>query len=397
MKYLVACNWDPSLLDKIDHPEVSCLFGGLPDALISSGRPSSQIRPVSESNVRKFIARVHEKKWTFDYNVNASCLANKEVTRGGFKAIMKYLEGIADLGVDAVTITNTNLIGIVKKNFPKLKINLSTYQKVTEVAQARRYEDLGVDLIMLSEHINRDFKVLRAIRKAVKCQLALIANVGCVYDCPNALTHANSTAHSGAKGETTLFADPFMLYCFGKRLSSPEEVVKIRWIRPEDVAYYEDVGIDVLKIIERNTPTEVLAERVKAYCQRSYDGNLLTLLGQMIDTKRTEARSKELHLRRLWTRPGLKSLLAAKMAKEFSGLFSHPLYELLYLDNKKLPNDFIQSFVARDCRASDCRTCGNCSAMANKAVRVLNEDVLTNVKTRVEQALENVRTGASLY
>jgi hypothetical protein len=109
MKYLVACNWDPALLDQIDYPEVASLFGGLPDALIASGRPSSQIRPVSVSNVRQLIARVHAKKWTFDYNVNSSCLANKEVTRGGFKAIIKYLEGIVDLGVDALTITNTNL------------------------------------------------------------------------------------------------------------------------------------------------------------------------------------------------------------------------------------------------------------------------------------------------
>jgi collagenase-like PrtC family protease len=397
MKYLVACNWDPDLLDQIDYPEVASLFGGLPDALIASGRPSSQIRPVSVSNVRQLIARVHAKKWTFDYNVNSSCLANKEVTRGGFKAIIKYLEGIVDLGVDALTITNTNLIGIVKKNFPTMKVNLSTYQKVADVAQARRFEDLGVDLIMLSEHANRDFKTLRAIRKAVKCQLALIANVGCVYDCPNALTHANSTAHSGAKGENTLFTDPFMLYCFNKRISSHEEVVKIRWIRPEDVAHYEDLGIDVLKIIDRNSTTQALAERVKAYCQRSYDGNLLGLLGQMVDFKRTKSRSKELHIRKLFTRPGLRSLRSAKMAKEFADLFSHSLGDLLYLDNKRLPADFVKSFAGRDCRANDCRTCGNCGDWASRAVRVLNEEVLANTRQRLDKALEDTRTGISLY
>jgi collagenase-like PrtC family protease len=397
MKYLVACNWDISLLDQIDHPEVSCLFGGLPDALIASGRPTQQIRPVSESQVKKYIARVHEKKWTFDYNVNSSCLGNLELTPKGFKAIMKFLEKISGWGVDAVTITNTNLIALVKKNFPKLKVNLSTYQKVTEVAQARRYEDLGVDLIMLSEHINRDFKALRAIRKAVKCELALIANVGCVYDCPNALTHANSVAHGGTKGQTRLYADPFMLYCFSKRLSSPEEVVKIRWIRPEDVGHYEDIGIDMLKILERYTKTEVLAERVKAYCQRSFDGNLLRMLGQNVDLKTTEGQGKQLHIRRLITRPGLKSLYGAKMAREFVSMFAHPLYDILCLDNKKLPDDFIQSFAARDCRATDCRTCGNCSRIASQAVSTLDEELLKNTKQRMAQALEKVRTGDSLY
>jgi collagenase-like PrtC family protease len=397
MKYLVACNWDPALLDQIDYPEVTSLFGGLPDAVISSGRPSSQVRPVSRDNVKKFIARVHEKKWTFEYNVNSSCLGNIEVTAKGFKNIMKYLESLADLGVDALTITNTNLIGMVKKHFPKMKVNLSTYQKVTEVTQARRFEDLGVDMIMLSEHLNRDFKALRAIRKAVKCQLALIANVGCVYDCPNALTHANSTAHSGTKGQNALFADPFMVFCFGKRLASPEEVIKIRWIRPEDVGHYEDVGIDVFKIIERYSTTETLVERVKAYCQRSYDGNLLSLLGQMIDMKRMKGRQKEMHIKRFLTRPTLRRLRDLKKGKDFADLFASPVYELLSIDNKSLPPDFIKSFEARDCRASDCRTCGNCKAMAAKAVRVLDEAKLAEKRAHLAQTLDEIRKGTALY
>jgi hypothetical protein len=249
----------------------------------------------------------------------------------------------------------------------------------------------------LSEHINRDFKALRAIRAAVKCQLALIANVGCIYDCPNSQTHANSIAHCGARGETKLFADSFMFFCFGKRLSSPEEVVKIRWIRPEDVGHYEDIGIDVLKIIDRYTNTETLSERVNAYCQRSYDGNLIMLLGQMADPKRSNIRAKEMYLRRMLTRPGLKSMRAAKIARGLSQVLSHSLYEILSLDNKSLPDNFIQTFEERDCRASDCRSCGYCNRVAGKAVRVLNEDVLAEVKRGVGQTLENIQTGANLY
>ena len=254
-----------------------------------------------------------------------------------------------------------------------------------------------MDLIMLSEHVNRDFRVLRAIRKAVKCQLALIANVGCVYDCPNALTHANSTAHAGAKGQNTLFADPFMTYCFAKRLESPEEVIKTRWIRPEDVGHYEDIGIDVLKIIDRNSTTEVLAERVKAYSQRSYEGNLLLLLGQMIDLKRTNGRLKEMVIKRLLTRPGLKTLRNLKKVRSYGDLFTHSLYDILFLDNKRLPADFSKSFEVRDCRSSDCRTCSHCRTMADKAVRVLNESLRVDTHRRLGQALDALRTGAGQF
>lgn len=397
MKYLVASNWDPTLLDKIDSPEVQCLFGGLPDTVISSGRPSARIRPTTENDARRFIAQVHAKHWEFDYNVNSPCLANLEVTERGFKKVMKHLEKLADWGVDALTITNTNLIGIVKKNFPKLKINLSTYQRVSNVAQARRFEDLGVDLIMISEHINRDFDTLRAIRKAVRCQLALIANVGCVYNCANLHTHPNSSAHAGTKGEIRLFTDPFMMDCFGRRLSSPEEVIRIRWIRPEDVGYYEDLGIDMLKIIDRNTRTEVLAQRVKAYCQRSYDGNLLQMLGQMVDVKQTEGQTRQLVLRGLLTRPGLKSLRRAQKMKQWADLFSRSLYDLVHLDNKSLTDDFLRSFADRDCRSKDCRVCGNCKRWADRAVRIPDAQALSETRERLSAAIENVRAGTSLF
>jgi hypothetical protein len=30
MEFMVACNWELDLLDKINYPEVKTLFGGLP-------------------------------------------------------------------------------------------------------------------------------------------------------------------------------------------------------------------------------------------------------------------------------------------------------------------------------------------------------------------------------
>ena len=396
MEYLVACNWDFELINKIDYPEVSSVFAGLPDTIISSGRPSQQIRCISEPDIRKTIKLVHEKKWSFDFNVNSSCLANRELTSAGFKAIMKYLEWLVDLGVDAVTVANTNLIAMVKKNFPMLRVNVSTFQKIAEVTQAQRFEDLGVDLIMLSEHVNRDFKVLRAIRKAVKCKLALIGNVGCVYDCPNAHTHANSLAHTGARGEQSVLPDACMLYCFSKRLEKPEELVKIRFIRPEDVSYYEELGIDVLKIIDRSSTTDVLAERVKAYSERSYDGNLLELLGQMMDSKRSISRAKEIVIKNMLKKPIPSSFRAGKNSRDFIGLFEHSLYDLVSLDNKRLPNGFIKGYEQRDCRATNCETCGNCKTLAAESVRILDEALLDATLAKTRQGLEDIRGGTLL-
>ncbi|HEX2956786.1 MAG TPA: U32 family peptidase [Chitinispirillaceae bacterium] len=397
MKYLVACNWDPELINRIDYPEVHTLFGGMPDSIISSGRANSQIKKVTKHDVKNYVKLVHQKNWEFDLNLNASCTGNKELTIKGFKRITKHLEWICEIGVDAVTISSPHLISIVKKNFPQLKVNVSTYQKIAEVAQAQRFEDLGVNMIMLSEHINRDFKTIAAIRKSVKCQLTLIANVGCVYNCPNAHSHANNIAHTGARGEESVLANPFLLYCFGKRLERIDEVMKIRWIRPEDVSVYEDIGINMLKIIERNNRTDILAERVKAYCERSFDGNLLALLGQMVDMKRCITRTPQLMVKKFIKKPGLAALKSMKKARDFSFLFEKSIDDHLYLDNKKLPDEFIQSFTNKDCRTTDCKSCGACMHFASKAVTIVDENLLMKTRQKIADGLEQVRDGSLLH
>ena len=235
----------------------------------------------------------------------------------GYRGILEYLDWIAGLGFDSVTISVPLLIEIVKKHFPGLRVKVSSYQKIRSVSMAQRFEDLGADAIVLSEHSNRDFKLMEAIRKAVRCRLVLIANVGCVFDCPNVFAHANSNSHSGAQGEpATIFTESYQTYCTMKRLESTSELIKMRWIRPEDVSVYEDLGIDALKILDRHSSTDALAERVRAYVQRSFAGNLLDLAGQMINPRK----STLINLRRVLDDRGRRG----RKVTEFLDVFTPP-------------------------------------------------------------------------
>ncbi len=391
MEYTVACNWDPELINRIDYPEVKSLFGGLPETLISGGRSSLLTRNVQENKIREYIQQVHTRGLNFDYNINSACLSNQELTASGYRDIMRYLEWVCSLGVDSLTISNTNLIEIVKKNFPQLKIKVSTYQKVSNPCQAKRFEDMGVDALMLSEHINRNFKILAAIRKSVKCKLVLVANVGCIYNCPNMHSHANCTAHSGAAGEVdSIFTEAYNLYCFQKRLSNREELIKIRWIRPEDVPYYEEIGIDMLKIIERSSSTQALEERVKAYSERKYDGNLLNFLGQAWDIKRTDEQIKKSITIKVKSENTAKAMMLLKA-------FSSSLPELFSLDNRKLGSDFIQSFINRDCNATNCSECGNCKKIAEETISIIDQKKLDIADQRIKEVRNSVIDGSLLY
>ncbi len=393
MEYTVATNWDPKLLDLIDYPEVKSVFGALPNTPVSGGRSSLVIKSLTDKDVKDYIKKVHEKGWNFSYNINTSCTGNKELTADGYKKIRQYFDWICDLGVDSVTVAIPNLLNIIKKYYSHLTVKISTFQKINSVSMAKHYEDMGADAIMLSEHVNRDIKLIKSLRENLKCKLVLLANTGCIYGCPNMFAHANSIAHSGANSTvSTVFTESYVADCSFKRIKNIDEIAKIRWIRPEDINYYENIGIDMLKIIDRHSSTEALGERMKAYNDRCYDGNLLNLLGQMMNRKK----SKALNLKGVYRGSNVKEM---KKSREFiSDVFQISVSDLYYFDNKKIPEDFIQGFEKRDCDTLSCEKCGYCKKIVDMAVcPIVEKEEITNAMERLVTVKEKIISGSILY
>jgi collagenase-like PrtC family protease len=157
------------------------IFAGLSNSTVASGRASLLIRDMDEAAVRDYIAQVHAKGWSFDFNLNSTCLSNRELYADGRAVIIAHLDWVAGLGVDAVTVSIPLLMEIIRQRYPQWRVRVSSYQRIQSVSIARRFENLGADAIVITEHSNRDFKLLEGIRRSVKCKLVLIANVGCIY------------------------------------------------------------------------------------------------------------------------------------------------------------------------------------------------------------------------
>lgn len=393
MLFTVGCNWDPELIDKIDYPEIQSLYGGVGSAVIGGGRAPVVIKDVDEASIKSYIQRTHEKGWEFDFTVNSGCTSNKEFTKDGHKEIVEYLEWVHNLGVDSITVTLPSLISITKRYFPKLKVKISTFQRITSVQMAKRFEDMGADAIMICEHSNRDFELLSMLRRAVKCKLALIANVGCVYFCANTHSHIVSTSHSGTTGEcSSIFtATPCVADCLQTRLKDISEFVKIRYIRPEDVSVYEDLGIDLLKIVDRHTKTDVLANRVRAYHERSYDGNLLYLTGQKAEQKTDDMNMEE--VKKIISR----SKEAEQKTFEFFNYLNISISDLIYIDNKKFPEDFLEGFKSRDCTRTSCDLCGYCAKITNSVVTVKDPAKMKELVENLKVLKSRLVDGSILY
>jgi collagenase-like PrtC family protease len=250
--------------------------------------------------------------------------------------------------------------------------------------KALQYEDMGVEEIIIDEHINREFKTLEAIRKAVKCSLELIVNNICLWQCPYNYEHVNHDGHASREGEEEDYC--YLQYpgylCLHRKLTDPVELLKSPWIRPEDVPHYEDLGYDRFKITERFKKTSLLLEHVRAYENRRYDGNLLDLF-----TLPRKGAFTPVHLE-YFIKP--KHVNIMKIS-ELEKVFDLEVRELIQLDNRKL-DGFIQFFKKNDCNQTTCQECRYCETVLDQ-VAVIDQEGVNRAAQRVRDFSDRLLSG----
>jgi len=382
MKFTVATNWDTALIEPLSECKVDSVFGVMDKTPVGGGRPSLLLAKVDKKHVEDYVKRVHSAGMKFDYLLNAPCMNNMEYDRETHKELINHIEWLNNIGVDGVVVSIPLIMEIVKEQFPGLEVRASTITHINSVQRARLFEELGVDSITLDFNINRDFKLIRKIREAVKCELCVIVNDGCLYQCPFRYYHYNIIGHASQtinplKG---FYIDYCIIRCTMKRFSSPVELMKGRWIRPEDTHLYEELGIDTFKIGGRRMSTKWIINAVKAYHSRKYDGNLAELLD----------------ISQLGVDPDMRSpqyqafLSGAKMIKEEKLCQIGQLYPVRpYIDNNKL-NGFIDFFKKQDC-LSGCGDCNYCQQWADKVVRIDKQDAMRYISA-VSALLKDLKT-----
>ena len=384
MHYSIAANWDLGLLNKLEGTSVESLFGQIWEDPLGGGRMALFIPKVGKKEVASFIAEVRKRGLGFNYLINSTCLDNLEFTKKGYKKIREHLEWISSTGADMVTITLPFLLQMVKRDFQNLRVCVSSFARVQNVHLAHYWEDLGADKIILPESIGRDFGTLRLIREAVDCELELIANHCCLFQCPLDLHHRNMVSHGSQEGHPCggFAPDYCKIACQRLKLLHPAELIKARWIRPEDVTDYQRMGINCLKLIERFRGTESLIQIVNAYERKSFKGNLVELLS--------------LPQQGAFLAPNLEvlqrtDLIEPEKMEEVMAPLREPFPGKVHIDNLKL-NGFLDYFKKVDCLHTDCDHCGYCEQMAHQAVSI-DEEWRKEMITGFDRAMEVLITG----
>jgi collagenase-like PrtC family protease len=391
--FSLAANYDPDLVPALAAYPVDEVYGKLPDDGVSSGRPRYLATPLSKADLQGYIRLLDRHGIAFNYLLNGACFGNREWTRPWQKRVTALLAKLGDMGVRRVTVSTPFLLELVKRRFPEFKVRVGIYAQVDTARRARFWEDLGADAIVLeSFSINRDFHRLASIRRAVRCDLELIANHICLPNCPLQSYHQNGFAHA-SDDAGTLFIDYCFLRCSRTRLADPSQFIKSAWIRPEDLPVYEAMGYTTFKLLERGIPSAELLRRVKAYSERRFDGNLAELL-LSYGFKQPVRQESLWGLRHFW-KPRQVNPLRLKPLRDLARLqgWQSPLPTCpIRVDTRKIPGDFLDGFRNRDCASTDCQACGYCERIAAQAVSI-SPAYRTEVLEKYEEMDETMATG----
>jgi len=346
MRLLVPTNWDPALIEPLSRLEADIdLYGVLSTSLIGTGGSSPDNVDMAKGQAQEYIKKSHAAGLKFDYLLNAPSMSNMEWDKRTHRELLEHLDWISSIGVDSVTVTIPYLVELIKRQFPRLKIRISTIAHVHNVARARFFESLGADSINLDFHVNRDFRTLEAIPKAVKCEIIVLANNLCLYQCPYEYYHHDGLGHASQSYNPVhgCYIDYCTIRCTLDRLTDMSENIKCRWIRPEDLHLYEEIGIEMFKISGRAMPTERILKAATAYSSRHYEGNLHDILNCLT--------------------PKIGFINTGPPGTQSHSIAPPPE---LHIDNQSL-DGFVDFFRKQNC-LSECYHCDYCRKTADRVV-----------------------------
>ncbi|MCP4149893.1 MAG: hypothetical protein GY757_19260 [bacterium] len=295
-----------------------------------SGRLTRQMPKSDFFDLKKYIKYCGERDIEFNYTFNTTYLRNMQFTREGAGSIKTFLDQLYEAGVRSMTTTMPSITELVQSFDHGFKIRTSTLCQITNPTKALAYKKMGTDKIVVDESINKDFFTLKAIRDVYGENVEVIANQICDKNCIYRMFHYNMIAGDVFGTSSNVGINYFEHRCVLQQLKSIDNLLKLCWIRPEDVKHYVDIGIHYFKLQGRHTfikggdPVRTL----KCYFEESFDGNLMDLLSM------------------------------------FANLTSFKVY----VDNKKL-DGFLKPFMEKEnfCK-NNCTKCKYCETFAKKCI-----------------------------
>lgn len=263
----------------------------------------------------------------FNLLLNGNCYGKHSRSRKLFKLFddtIGYLAGRYNL--KSITTTSPLVARFIKDEFKGIEVRASVNMDIGTI-QGMDYVSEFFDSFYMQRSFNRNRKQIENLKKWCDNKgkkLYMLANSGCLNNCSAHVFHDNLVAHEDEISEMNNVVD-FEGLCWTYLKDKHKWVSLLRdtsYIRPEEIHLYEQ-WFDAVKLATRvhANPKKVL----ESYVSEEYSGSILDLC-----------------------------------EPNHSGLLRPYL-----LENRKLPDDFIEKQL--EC-GKECETCSYCSDALERAL-----------------------------
>lgn len=268
-----------------------------------------------------------------DLLFNANCFGGGSISeklKDQVCSVLDHLGGRA-LAPEIVTTASPFIAKVVRHFFPGTEIRASVNMRLDSTLAMEYFSGI-FDSFYLKRDLQRNLKTVKLFSEWCSLhgkKLLLLANSGCLRNCPNQTFHDNLVAHDS---ELQSFRNvpgyqPHLCRQLFRDKKNMEDFLRGSWIRPEDVKRYEPYCSVMKLATRRHTHPRMV---IDAYASGCFHGNLADL-----------------------TEPG------------FSAEFAP-----LALMNDRFPENWTD--IAGDC-AVNCTHCGKCGEVLKQVAVKISE------------------------
>jgi collagenase-like PrtC family protease len=245
----------------------------------SSGRGKLKTRDEQEVTERA-LERFHDSGIGLNLLLNAECFGGWSLARALYEKIGDTVDDLRTrFGLNAVTTASPVIAKFLKTNFAGIDVRASVNMGIGE-PEAFDYLEKYFDAVCLKREYNLDLAKIRAARRWCDThgkKLVMLANSGCLNECPVRHFHDSLVAHEEEiAGHDNAFGFGGICRDFLRGPEGPEKFFRhTNFVRPEDLHLYEGL-FDMVKLATRTNPDPVRV--IEAYLTGHYRGNLPGLL-----------------------------------------------------------------------------------------------------------------------
>ena len=294
--FKIGTNFDLALLDKIvelneRYPNslINEVYGSTREMAFVAARPDFRLPDVDNEQLEHYVKRCNELSICFNYTFNSINPGSKrELVESRKKAIQDYVQYLWSIGVWRITVANPIVMEIVREVNKEIEFEISTITHIDAVTQIKYlHEQYNIKKVCCGIHKNRSVNFLKQAAKYCNANgiiLEILANEFCSNAGKGYTTHCtyrdscyifHSTDHT-ADDAQSLNGYP-MQHCIKARDTDPFNWLRTRFVRPQDLRLYNDIGINQFKVSGRTGTTEYIMKVLEAYASETFEGNLLEL------------------------------------------------------------------------------------------------------------------------